>query len=126
MESMEVKKINITYQKLTEEYNNCINDPTHQNIDDLLCLIVKYILFKEFLFLLDISYPWEQIDKKLSILDSNLVIDYVPVSEGFLLQVNIPMQQILNNNIAASLEEITLSQRLAYINKIFPLIPCFD
>lgn len=123
---MGVKKINITYQELTEEYNNYLKDPSLQNTNSFLCLIVQYIIHKNFLFLLDISYPWEELDNNSNLSNSSLIVDSVPLDDGFLLQRSIPMQQILNNNITISFEEITLSQRFSYINKTFPLIPCFD
>lgn len=111
---------------IINEFHICKADPTQQRVDNLLCQMIQYIINKDYLFLLERTFPWEQIESTHKISDGSLIITSTPFTDGFLLLKTIPMRELLANSISTPLEEISLEQRLQYIAKIIPLIPCFD
>ena len=111
---------------MINEFHICKVAPTQQSVDNLLCQMIQYIISKDYLFLLERTFPWEQIESTHKISDGSLIITSTPFTDGFLLLKTIPMRELLANSISTPLEEISLEQRLQYIARIIPLIPCFD
>jgi len=110
-------------EKLMQEYRVCKDSQDTERTDRLLCATVKYIVENEWTFLLEIIYPFEM-ENPTDIKMGSLVIGHEPPEDGFALMIHLPMRDILRGKIDS--EEIGQEQKLDYLKKVLPLIPCMN
>ena len=114
----------IIIEEMRKELAECERKDRENDINGLLCRLVKFLLQKEYYFLLELIYPWEWIETG-TISRAGLVVAKEPYTEGFLLVKTIPMEEILKNSISI-VEEVSFNQKMAYIKEILNKIPVFD
>lgn len=108
-------------QELTSRLQDCETTNNSMEIDHLLSDVIRHICQNEWHFLLDINYPFETVGTK-DIKNGNLVISKVVLDDYFSLMKEIPIAEILSEQIDTK-NEVENDEKLSYIRMLIPLIP---
>ena len=109
----------IIIEEMRKELAECERKDRENDINGLLCQLVKFVLQKEYYFLLEFIYPWEWIETG-TISRAGLVVAKEPYTEGFLLVKTIPMEEILKNSVNTD----NLVHTARRFSARFPVIEC--
>lgn len=112
-------------EELDRELASLKDSPDENRVNTLLCQVVRFIMDKGYLFLLDINYPFEIVEN-CQLEAGSLVIVKEEPKDGFCLLKDIPLGEILQREIVSSSEEISTLEKMDYIEKMLFFIPRFE
>ena len=110
-------------KEMMEKLHIIIENKEEEELDNLLCVAVTYVLENQWDFLTEIIYDFYA-EKPYEIRQGYLVIDYGEEKDGFREMKTILVNAILSKDL--KMEEVSFWEKAEYLQKFLPLIPCME